>query len=44
MNTIKCICMECQTAFQADYAISANKLYNERAFTVVEIFTKDDAP
>ena len=26
------------------YAISANKLYNERAFTVVEIFTKEDAP
>lgn len=26
------------------YAVSANKLYNERAFTVVEIFTKEDAP
>lgn len=26
------------------YAVSANKLYNERAFTVVEIFTTEDAP
>ena len=26
------------------YAVSANKLYNERAFTVVEISTKEDTP